>query len=110
MSRLGTVLPLFASASRLFDLPPERFALKLLSKGKVLHADTEAATLAPSHAAAPKLMVMASAREAVADVQGAASDPTVASFAAEHGSRKARLPSSKGVRQGTLVNIPAKRR
>ena len=49
-------------------------------------------------ATAPKLMVMASARDAVADVQRTVADPSVASFAAEHGSRKARVPTSKGVR------------
>ena len=47
-------------------------------------------------------MVMASAREAVVDLQSAKSDARVASFAAEHGSRKAGIPVSKGARQGKM--------
>ena len=83
----------------------DRFTIKLILKGKTLQPhDSAQAALAPvlpaalSASSAPKLMVMASAIEAVADVQKRVADPSVASFAAEHGSRKARVPTSKGVR------------
>ena len=53
-------------------------------------------------AAATKLMVMATAKEAVADVRAAGSDAKVKSFAAEHGSKKGGIPQSKGVRQKSM--------
>ena len=85
---------LFEEASRLFDLPPETHTLKIILKGKALQPTAHAAEVLGANGA--KLMVMASAREALAAVQKTASDPTVASFAAEHGSRKAGIPVVRG--------------
>ena len=48
----------------------------------------------------PKLMVMATAREVIARVHSATPDASVPSFAAEHGGRKAKVPTSRGVRVG----------
>ena len=98
---------LFEEACRLFDLPEERYDVKLILKGKKLERHAPAAEALASKGSGGggggvKLMVMASTREAVAAVKGAVSDPKVASFAAEHGSRKAGIPTSKGARQGKM--------
>ena len=85
---------LFAAASRLFDLPTDAYTLKMIHKGKALLPSTRASEVLGASGA--KLMVMASAREALARVQSTASDPAVASFAAEHGSRKAGVPVVRG--------------
>ena len=52
-------------------------------------------------ASAAKVMVMASSASAVEGVKTLSSlpDQSVSSFAAEHGSRKGRIPVAKGVRQ-----------
>ena len=72
---------LFAAAAAAFDLPPAQHALKILSKGKQLQpgADLSAVGVKPG----AKLMVMASARATIDDVQAARSDPTIRGFAAE---------------------------
>ena len=90
---------LFEQTARAFDLPPERYGLKLLHKGKALAPDATVG-LALSGAAAPKLMVLASATDAVRQLQAAKSDTSVASFAAEHGSRKGKVPVVVGPRRG----------
>ena len=90
---------LFEEASRLFHLPAEDFELKLVLRGKTLQPAAAAAdVLGPAAAAPPKLLVMATAREAIARVHSATPDASVNSFAAEHGGRKARVPTSRGVR------------
>jgi len=88
---------LFEFCSSAFDLPPEKFGLKLILKGKPLAPDGTVAE-ALGGAAAPKLMVLASAVEAVRQLQGATADLAVKSFAAEHGSRRARVPTAVGSR------------
>ena len=104
---------LFAAAAAAFALPPERHSLKLILKGKALQPDAVAADVLGASAATatatatpPKIMVMASAREAVAAAQGAAAaavaDKSVASFAAEHGGKKGRVPTAKGARQASV--------
>ena len=98
---------LFSEASRVLELPEESFSLKLILKGKTLHrsdALTSDVLGSGSSRSTVKLMVMASARDAVDAVQVATctSDPKVASFAAEHGSRKAGVTITKGVRQGKM--------
>jgi len=75
----------------------------LLLRGKSLqHSGAAADALCPATvtpgATPPKLMVMATAREAIARVHSATPDASVASFAAEHGGRKAKVPISRGVR------------
>jgi hypothetical protein len=45
-------------------------------------------------------MVMATPKAAIAGVQRAAPDAAVASFAAEHGGKKGRVPTRRGVRVG----------
>ena len=72
---------LFTAAAAAFDLPPAQHALKILSKGKQLQpgADLSAVGVKPG----AKLMVMASARATIDDVQAARSDPTIRGFAAE---------------------------
>ncbi|EOD27862.1 hypothetical protein EMIHUDRAFT_450115 [Emiliania huxleyi CCMP1516] len=95
----GRVSGLFEQTARAFDLPPERYGLKLLHKGKALAPDATVG-LALSGAAAPKLMVLASATDAVRQLQAAKSDTSVASFAAEHGSRKGKVPVVVGPRRG----------
>ena len=94
---------LFESAREAFTLPAHAFALKLILKGKAVASEDctvgQALGGLTATAKAPKLMVMASALEAVGEVRSAVSDPRVASFAAEHGSRKGGVPTSKGVRQ-----------
>ena len=89
------------AASTLFDLPVDQWQIKLLLRGKSLHhtgaaADALAPATAPPSATPPKLMVMATAREAIARVHSATPDAAVPSFAAEHGGRKARVPTSRG--------------
>ena len=96
------VAALFDAARSLFDLPPESFTVKCILKGKSLPQEGISAgealgVRAESEPAAPiKLMVMASARDAVDALQQAKGDSSVASFAAEHGSRKAGVPTSRG--------------
>jgi hypothetical protein len=99
----GRLSSLFEAAACIFDLPPECYSLKLVSKGKSLDPESYAsASLPPVGAAPAKVMVIASARGAVEDMQAAHSDPGVLSFAAEHGSRHAKVPVSVGVRQGKM--------
>ena len=89
---------LFEAARRIFDLPSASYTLKLLSKGKALQAQRPATeALGAPGAAPPKLMVVASACNALDEVRSAVADPSIASFAAEHGSRKCGLPTSRGV-------------
>ena len=113
----------FAAARELFDLPSEAFTLKLVYKGKVVspqasaidvlgpqsfggadasHAQTDPKAKPTCTPPSKPIMVMASAREAVATVQATKSDSSVASFAAEHGSRKGGGPKVVGVRQGKM--------
>ena len=92
---------LFAKARQCFELPADRFTIKIIFKGKTLQPEASAVdTIGKSSSS--KLMVMASAHEHVADLQDPKSDNCVASFAAEHGSRKAGIPVSKGARQGKM--------
>ena len=97
---------LFAAAAAAFDLPLEKHSLKLILKGKALQPEAVAADVLGTCAASPKIMVMASAREAVEAAQdsvaAAAADKSVASFAAEHGGKRGRVPTAKGVRQASL--------
>ena len=90
-------------ASRLFDLPSDQFEIKLLLRGKTLQQTGPlAAALGPAaatpSATPPKLMVMATARAAIDRVHSATPDASVPSFAAEHGGRKGKVPTSRGVR------------
>ena len=92
---------LFAKARQCFELPADRFTIKIIFKGKTLQPEASAVdTIGKSSSS--KLMVMASAHEHLADLQDPKSDNCVASFAAEHGSRKAGIPVSKGARQGKM--------
>lgn len=103
-SSLGDLSVLFDETARLFDLLPSRYATKLILKGKSLQRTESAFELfgGPTNAAPPKVMVMASAREAVATIGSSMPDLHTPSFAAEHGSRKGGIPTSKGVRQASM--------
>jgi len=96
---------LFEAAERLFELPPSDFELKLILRGKALQRtdaiDALAGSMAPL-STLPKVMVMASARAAVAGLRTSVPDRVTASFAAEHGSKKGGIPTSRGVRQASL--------
>jgi hypothetical protein len=81
----------------------DQWQIKLLLRGKSLQhtgasADALAPATAPPSATPPKLMVMATACEAIARVHSATPDAAVPSFAAEHGGRRAKVPTSRGVR------------
>jgi len=81
----------------------DQWQIKLLLRGKSLQhtgaaADALAPAGAPPSATPPKLLVMATACEAIARVHSATPDAAVPSFAAEHGGRKAKVPTSRGVR------------
>ena len=95
----ANVATLFDEARRLLELPLDAYEIKLILKGKAVQ-QAEDATVADAlggkpGAAATKLMVMATAKEAVADVRTAGSDAKVKSFAAEHGSKKGGIPQSR---------------
>ena len=100
-----TLSSLFDAARERFELPMTGYSMKLILKGKALRPEDVArdvfgergGSMAPT-----KLMVMASALDAVAQVKNAVSDRSVASFAAEHGSRKSGVVVSVGARQGKM--------
>ena len=71
--------------------------MKFLLKGKDVPHEANAGSLLGAMKS-PKLMVLASECDAVRLVRSGRSDASVASFAAEHGARKAHLPTSTGVR------------
>ena len=97
------IAALFEAASRLFELPQEEYTIKLIRSGKALQPTDRADVLSGS-ASPPKVMVMASAKAAVAHLLAKSSlpDSRTASFAAEHGSKRGGIPQSKGVRQGSM--------
>ena len=103
-SSLGDLSVLFDETARLFELPPSRYSTKLILKGKSLRRTESALELfgGPTGAAPPRVMVMASAREAVATIGSSMPDLHTPSFAAEHGSKKGGIPTSKGVRQASM--------
>jgi hypothetical protein len=103
-SSLGDLSVLFDETARRFELPPSRYATKLILKGKSLRRTESALELfgGPTGAAPPRVMVMASAREAVATIGSSMPDLHTPSFAAEHGSKKGGIPTSKGVRQASM--------
>lgn len=88
---------LFTACSDSFGLPPSQYSLKLILKGKALVPGARVGD-ALAGCRAPKLLVMSSAIETVRQLHGAAASGAVASFAAEHGSRKARVPAAVGSR------------
>ena len=101
------VAKLFEMASSAFGLPQATHTLKLVFRGRSLQpaAVVGQALGCPEGveigASAAKVMVMASSASAVEGVKTLSSlpDQSVSSFAAEHGSRKGRIPVAKGVRQ-----------
>ena len=93
-----SITELFAEASRALDLPEERFSLKIILKGKSLERNGAfVSDVLGANGPSLKLMVMASAKGAVDALQSTTSDPKVASFASEHGSRKGGITAAKGV-------------
>ena len=90
------------AASSLFDLPVDQWQTSSPRKS-LQHtgaaADAPAPAGAPPSATPPKLLVMATACEAIARVHSATPDAAVPSFAAEHGGRKAKVPTSRGARR-----------
>ena len=95
---------LFEAAARIFALPSSEYSTTLILKGKSLQRTDSALALLESTAgsAPPKVMVMASAKEAVAGLGSSLPDRRTPSFAAEHGSKKAGIPVSRGVRQASM--------
>ena len=105
------VAKLFEMASSAFGLPQADHTLKLVFRGRSLQpaAVVGQALGCPAGveigASAAKVMVMASSASAVEGVKhgvktlSSLPDQSVSSFAAEHGSRKGRIPVAKGVRQ-----------
>jgi len=95
---------LFQASSTCFDLPSDQYSIKLILKGKAIALGVPVSE-SFAGARAPKILVMATAAEAVKQLHEAqTTGAKVASFAAEHGSRKAGVPTAVGVRSRRAKN------